>query len=172
MLTAVVAFALAGCGGGDPVADDKKDSETSTDNDSSEAGTPESLSFKSETIDGESFDGSSLAGEPVVLWFWAPWCPKCQGASDEVAKAAKANDKISVVGVAGLDDSVDNMTKFVADHGIDDITNLADPDGKVWKKFEVTSQHTYVLIDGDGKVTFTGSIADAELGAKIAELAG
>ncbi|WP_144300456.1 TlpA family protein disulfide reductase [Stackebrandtia nassauensis] len=64
------------------------------------------------------------------------------------------------------------MTTFVADHGIDDITNLADPDGKVWKKFEVTSQHTYVLIDGDGKVTFTGSIADADLGAKIADLAG
>lgn len=33
----------------------------------------ELLAFTAETVGGEQFDGAELAGEPVALWFWAPW---------------------------------------------------------------------------------------------------
>src|SRR5687768_12981967 len=42
------------------------------------AGVPALLRFTGTTLQGEAFDGAGLAGSPVVFWFWAPWCPKCQ----------------------------------------------------------------------------------------------
>lgn len=32
----------------------------------------QALDFVSATVDGGELDGSTLAGNPVVLWFWAP----------------------------------------------------------------------------------------------------
>ena len=34
---------------------------------------PEALAFTATTVGGESFDGASLAGRDVAIWFWAPW---------------------------------------------------------------------------------------------------
>ncbi|MFV0132387.1 hypothetical protein ACLGIH_03845 [Streptomyces sp. HMX87] len=34
---------------------------------------PESLNFTATTVDGKPFDAKTLAGNPTVLWFWAPW---------------------------------------------------------------------------------------------------
>lgn len=31
------------------------------------------LDFAAPTVDGGQFDASTLAGTPVVLWFWAPF---------------------------------------------------------------------------------------------------
>lgn len=31
------------------------------------------LSFSGPTVDGGTFDAATLAGMPVVLWFWAPF---------------------------------------------------------------------------------------------------
>jgi hypothetical protein len=33
---------------------------------------PESLQFKADLVGGGTFSGPSTAGQPVVLWFWAP----------------------------------------------------------------------------------------------------
>ena len=34
---------------------------------------PDALAFRGSTVDGAAFDGTELAGTPVVLWFWAPF---------------------------------------------------------------------------------------------------
>lgn len=34
---------------------------------------PEVLAFSATTLDGGTFEGATLAGRDVVLWFWAPW---------------------------------------------------------------------------------------------------
>jgi thiol-disulfide isomerase/thioredoxin len=36
------------------------------------------LNFTARTVTGATFDGRRLSGKPVVLWFWAPWCPTCR----------------------------------------------------------------------------------------------
>src|SRR5687768_301695 len=58
--------------------------------------TPEVLRFTGTTLDGTAFDGTSLTGKPVVFWFWAPWCPKCQAEGPAVAKIAeKYRDRVA-----------------------------------------------------------------------------
>ncbi|MEV4314746.1 redoxin family protein [Actinocrispum sp. NPDC049592] len=116
------------------------------------AAIPEQLKFTVQTTDGQSFSGESLAGKKVVLWFWAPWCPKCRAEAPRVAAAAQANTgKISFVGVAAQDD-LPAMKKFVADYKVGGFTHLADLDAAIWTRFGITQQPAYAFIGPDGKV--------------------
>jgi thiol-disulfide isomerase/thioredoxin len=113
---------------------------------------PEQLRFTAQTTDGQSFSGESLAGKKAVLWFWAPWCPKCRAEAPRVAAAAQAGaGKITFVGVAAQDD-LPAMQKFVTDYKVGGFTHVADLDAAIWTRFGVTQQPAYAFIGSDGKV--------------------
>lgn len=113
---------------------------------------PEQLKFTAKTVDGQNFTGESLAGKAVVLWFWAPWCPKCRAEAGRVATTAQANSgKVTFVGVAAQD-QVPAMKKFVTDYQVGGFQHLADLDAAIWTRFGVTQQPAYAFISPDGKV--------------------
>ncbi|MCI4042419.1 redoxin domain-containing protein [Streptomyces sp. TRM75563] len=134
---------------------------------------PQALRFTATTVDGKPFDGSTLAGKPTVLWFWAPWCPKCKAQAAATAKAAADHaGKANVVGVAGLDTN-EAMRAFVADTGTDGFPQLSDEKGELWKRFEVTEQSRYVILDRDGKTVYEGVLPGGKgLAEKVAGLTG
>ena len=130
------------------------------------------LAFTGTTLDGQTFNAATLAGKPVLLWFWAPWCPTCAAQAPDVLDLQRTYaGKLGILGVAGLDDQ-NNMQPFVDRTKTKGITHLADPKGDIWRRFEVTQQSTYVLLDGSGNVTVTGVLGGDELRAKVAALAG
>jgi thiol-disulfide isomerase/thioredoxin len=132
---------------------------------------PEQLAFTAKTVDGANFDGKSLAGKPVVLWFWAPWCSICRGEAPDIAKTAAANPGVTFVGVAGLGE-VSAMKGFVSDTGLGNLTHLADLDGSLWSRFGVAAQPAQAFIATDGTMTVVkGSMSGAELEAKVKALA-
>ncbi|MHC0429323.1 redoxin domain-containing protein [Streptomyces sp. O3] len=140
---------------------------------STDVSVPETLRFTGTTVDGKPFDAATLAGKPTVLWFWAPWCPTCKGQAAETAKVAKDFDgKAHVVGVAGLDKQK-AMADFVSDNDVDGFPQLNDERGDIWKKFEITEQSVYVILDEDGENTFTGVLpAGKGLADKLDTLVG
>ncbi|WP_432068157.1 redoxin domain-containing protein [Streptomyces sp. C10-9-1] len=183
-VTALV-LALAGCGtDGGPAAGASAGPEQEASSPSapaSQAGetgggmaeVPEALEFTATTVDGESFDARTLAGKPVVLWFWAPWCPKCKAQAEETARVAAAHrGEVGVVGVAGLD-STEAMKRFVDETGTGEFTHLSDENGEVWKRFEVTEQSRYVILDASGETVYDGVLPGGDgLDEKVAGLAG
>lgn len=134
-----------------------------------EAEVPETLAFQATTLDGEDFDAASLAGEPALFWFWAPWCPVCQGQAPQVNEFA---DQVTVVGVAGLDDSESAMQDFVSRTETDGFTQLSDSAGEVWKRFGIAEQSTFVLLDDTGKVVVDGSTSTDDVQSAIEGLDG
>ncbi|MCJ0872576.1 redoxin domain-containing protein [Streptomyces sp. AP-93] len=134
---------------------------------------PAVLDFTGTTVDGKPFDAKTLAGKPTVLWFWAPWCPKCKAQAAETAKvAADYAGKANVVGVAGLDKNA-AMKDFVTDTKTGGFPQLSDEKGEVWKRFKVTEQSRYVILDKDGKTVFEGVLpAGKGLAEKVAGLTG
>ncbi|WP_236242369.1 redoxin family protein [Streptomyces sp. CC228A] len=134
---------------------------------------PTALNFAATTVDGQPFDAKMLAGKPTVLWFWAPWCPKCKAQAAETAKVAADNaGKVNVVGVAGLDKNT-AMKDFVADTGTGSFPHLSDERGEVWKRFKVTEQSRYVILDKDGTTVYEGVLPGGKgLAEKVAELTG
>ena len=51
-------------------------------------------------------------------------------------------------------------------------THLADEAGVVWKRFGVTAQSTFVLLDADEQVTFKGRLDADEVPGAVAALLG
>lgn len=133
---------------------------------------PASLAFTGTTLAGAPFDAAALAGRPVALWFWAPWCPRCRAAAPAVARVAdRMEGKATVLGVAGLSDDVGSMRSFVSTTGTQGLTHLSDGAGQVWRKFGVTSQETFVLLGADGSVAYRGALDEDALGRRLAALA-
>jgi thiol-disulfide isomerase/thioredoxin len=164
-LLVVVVMAVAGCGGNGGSSAGGADRPAST-----PAASP--LEFTATTVDGKPFDGRSLVGRPAVLWFWAPWCPVCLQQAPGVRKAVEQyGDQVAIVGVAGLDKAA-AMPEFIRLAKIGSITNLSDEPGEVWKRFGITSQSIFVLIDATGAVTFRGRLDADEVPARVAELLG
>ena len=179
---AAVALVLvaSGCGtGGEPSSTDdvvapSEPASTSTDPASTStptAAAPAVLDFSSETVDGQPFDGATLAGKPTVFWFWAPWCPTCRAQISGVGELAEAyGGEVNVVGVGSLDEPA-AIEEFAADVS-SDVTLLADPDGAVWRQFGVTAQSTYLVLDETGTEQASGYLDDAELATLVEGLAG
>jgi thiol-disulfide isomerase/thioredoxin len=131
---------------------------------------PASLKFTGTTLDGKPFDGASMAGRPVVLWFWAPWCATCAGEAPTVADLATTyQGKVTVLGVAGMGPEKD-MHQFVTEGDVGNITHLSDNAGVVWKRFGITEQSLYVLIDRTGRVVSKGWLDSLQLPEQVAKL--
>jgi thiol-disulfide isomerase/thioredoxin len=180
-LLTVVALLLAGCGGsggsGAAAAPPKTGKPASSSAAPSAPGAPavvpDSLKFAGTTLDGKPFDATKLAGRPVVLWFWAPWCATCLGQAPAVADLAKQYDgKVAMVGVAGLDQSGKAMDEFVVQGEVANVTHLNDKAGDVWRKFGIKEQSVFVMIDRSGKVMQNGYQDTVTLGDWVAYLDG
>jgi thiol-disulfide isomerase/thioredoxin len=132
---------------------------------------PATLQFRGTKVDGGDFDGGTLAGKPVLLWFWAPWCPVCRGQVDQVQRiASKQEGKVNVVGVGSLDDAK-AISGFAAN--APGMTHLSDESGAVWRHFEVVQQSSFVLLDANGtKVYSVGYGGSDDLADRVAAVAG
>jgi len=151
----VLVLALAGCGGTPP------------------ATTPVGvLAFSGTLIDGRPFDASVLAGKPALLWFWAPWCATCAGQASSVQEMQETYaGRLGVLGVAGMGSNAE-MKEFVSDLEIPDVRALDDEAGVVWRKFGITQQSTYVLVDRSGTVVTNGYLDAVDLPAQVERLVG
>ncbi|RVX38924.1 thiol-disulfide isomerase/thioredoxin [Nonomuraea polychroma] len=185
-MLAAAALVLAACGnaGGEGTANPAGDQAAappatvtstpagSADPAATAAATPAELAFSATTLSGESFQGASLAGKPVVFWFWAPWCPKCRAEAPAVKAAAAKFGDVAFVGVAGLDTEA-AMKEFVQQTGTGDIVHLSDAKGAVWTKLGVSEQSTFVFMKPDGSTEkASGPLSQDGLDGHVRQLLG
>ncbi|QDY10029.1 redoxin domain-containing protein [Micromonospora sp. HM134] len=133
---------------------------------------PDALRFTARTLDGTAFSAADLAGRPVVLWFWAPWCATCASQAWTVAEIApKYRDTVPIVGVAGLGEQK-AMRSFVTEFELGGTTQIDDRAGALWRRFEIVEQSTFLIIDREGKVVHQGFLDGEDLTRRVAALAG
>ncbi len=109
--------------------------------------------FQFEVFDGSTFSlAEHLAddGRPVVLNFWASWCPPCRAEMPDFDIVARAHPEVMFVGVA-VDDVEANARAFGAEIGVSYLLGF-DPTGQAHLTLPFVALPTTWIIDGDGVV--------------------
>ena len=107
--------------------------------------------FALKTPSGEEFKLSALRGTPVVLNFWATWCPPCRAELPELRSASERYaGQIAVVGVNQAE-SAATVAKAAVELGLTFPIPL-DHRGDVSQVYGVRSLPTTFFIDRDGVI--------------------
>jgi thiol-disulfide isomerase/thioredoxin len=76
-------------------------------------------------LDGKPFRFSALRGKPVLIEFWAPWCPHCLNTLEWMKKLDHA--KVEIVPIA-IETTRDHVVRAVAKLGIPGRIVMASPE--------------------------------------------
>jgi len=127
------------------------------------------------TLQGEVLTLSDLRGGPVILNFWATWCPPCRAempALERVHRQHKAAGLAIVAVNATSQDSVSAATGFLEALGLTFPVGM-DPTGEVQRLYQVRALPTTFFVDRRGEireVVIGGPLAEAHLQAMVTEL--
>jgi cytochrome c biogenesis protein CcmG/thiol:disulfide interchange protein DsbE len=116
-------------------------------------------------FDGSPATLSDYAGSPVVVNFWASWCPSCVaelGAALQPAYEA-VGDEIAFLGV-NIQDERDTALELIEETGVS-FDLAVDPDGDLYLAFEAIGMPFTALVDADGRVVarHNGPLTEAQL---------
>jgi peroxiredoxin len=107
--------------------------------------------FTLTTLDGGEFKLSAQRGTPVVLNFWATWCPPCRAELPELRAASERHaDQIAIVGVNQAETAA-TVARSAPDLGLTYPIPL-DQSGTVSRAYGVRSLPSTFFIDRDGVI--------------------
>ncbi|MBE0698936.1 MAG: TlpA family protein disulfide reductase [Anaerolineaceae bacterium] len=105
--------------------------------------------FTLEKLDGEPLKISGVRGKPLILNFWATWCPPCKEEMPLLAQYADAySDQLVVIGVNYAEEK-DLVERFVNEQNIT-FPILLDKSGTVADIYFVRNYPMTFFIDKDG----------------------
>jgi cytochrome c biogenesis protein CcmG/thiol:disulfide interchange protein DsbE len=108
--------------------------------------------FSAKRMDGGSVSLASLRGKPVVLNFWASWCPPCKGEAAKLQQAWQQYRKQGVVFV-GVDyhDVTSDARTFLEHHGVTYPTVL-DGSGMIGDRYGLTGVPETYFVNRQGRL--------------------
>jgi thiol-disulfide isomerase/thioredoxin len=121
------------------------------------------------TLDGKTADLAQYIGKtPVLMEFWATWCPNCHELEPALLRAAKKYaGKIQFVGVAvSVNETPARVKAFVAKHRLPG-DQYFDTEGNATGAYDAPATSYVVVFDRTGKVVYTGLGGKQDLEAAI-----
>jgi len=111
-----------------------------------------------ETLDGKSFDiGQYIGKTPVLIEFWATWCPNCKQLEPTmVAVAKKYGNKVKFLGVAvSVNQSPERVKLYAEKHELP-LEVYFDRKGTATDAYDAAATSYVVVVDKTGTVVYTG----------------
>ena len=123
-------------------------------------------------LSGHEFQLTKFRGKPLVVNFWATWCPPCIEEMPMLDRAHRQGD-ISVVAIAS--DDASDVRAFTAANKLKLTVVLEADAGGINRLLDVPATIPYsVFFDREGKVSAVkhGAMSQAEFDAEIAKATG
>jgi thiol-disulfide isomerase/thioredoxin len=122
-----------------------------------------------ESLAGDSVPLSQWIGKkPVIVEFWATWCPICAELLPRLEAAQKKyGDRAEFLVVAvAVNQSKNTVRRHLDKHPMP-FTFLWDGNGAAVRAFQAPSTSYIAVLDSKGKVVYTGVGADQEIDAAL-----
>lgn len=115
------------------------------------------IPFKGIDLNGQPYDlQQSIGHKPVMLIFWASWCPTCR---TEVPKVNQLAEKFRSRGMefvavnVGFNDSIERANAFIEKTGMT-YPAFFDGSGTVAEKYRLQGVPTVIIADKHGVIRF------------------
>lgn len=110
-------------------------------------------------------------GKLTLLEFWASWCENCEALEPQMEQIqTQWGEKVNVVAVAvAVSQSQRRVKRHAEDQGAG-YPYLWDGKGEAVRAYEVPGTSIVVVLDGTGKVVYTGAGRDQDLVKVVSDL--
>ncbi|MFL5525486.1 MAG: TlpA family protein disulfide reductase [Gemmatimonadaceae bacterium] len=122
-----------------------------------------------QSLDGKPVDlGNFIGKTPMLIEFWATWCPNCRELMPTLLDVEKKFGKrVKFVALAvAINQSPEKVRRFLAAHPVPHDT-FYDIEGKAAGAFDAPATSYVVVIDKTGRVVYTGLGGKQNLEAAI-----
>ncbi|MCP3867010.1 MAG: TlpA family protein disulfide reductase [Gammaproteobacteria bacterium] len=117
-------------------------------------GSPMAPDFDLIDLDEQHHTLNSFQGKPVIVNFWATWCPPCR---EEMPSMERAWQQLETEGIAmigiNVGENFDQVFGFTGEYDVS-FPLLLDTDGKATEQWPIRGLPTTYILNPDGKVIY------------------
>lgn len=111
----------------------------------------EAPDFTRTALSGETIRLDDYRGKPVMLHFWASWCPMCELEQSSISALSKDRKVITIAFQSG---GAEEVQRYMERKGISDWVTLVDEDGSLSQQYGVKGVPTSYILDAEGIIRF------------------
>jgi len=115
------------------------------------------------TLSGQSFDLREQHSKPILVHFWATWCPICQFENSNIANIA---EDYQVITLASWSEGEDKVKEYLENENLN-FPVIVDDDGEWAKVYGVKAVPSSFIIDSNGVIQFIESGYTSEIGLRL-----
>ena len=102
-------------------------------------------------LDGKPFVLAAKPAQPVLVHFWATWCPICRTELGSIDSLARENP--NVISVAMQSGNSNSVQQYMREHEVS-FPVVNDADNQISERWGVQAVPASFIIDADGKIRF------------------
>ena len=106
---------------------------------------------KTELIDGSYFETRKMEGKPLIVHFWATWCPTCKLEAPNIQELSTKYEVLTIAVQSGTDDA---LKKYMQENRYD-FRVINDSHGNWAEVFKIGAFPTTFIYDAQHELSFT-----------------